>query len=288
MAVEKDPGSQPEKPKAAPSVDHEARARDLEAKLAAEQQAREQERQQLAAALQDPEVVKNLAARVTGGQPQAAATDDGDEGTLVDRRELKRHMEQVSRQTANVVIETTARSAKQIRAAHLRAKAAEDPKFKKHQGEVTRLLDQMDPLQSSDPETIEKVYQVVRSNHLKDEEDEVRAEVRRQTLEELRARGVDVPDDEDEETDEEPEVAASPGRSGRPAGAASRQAAAPASAGSPSRVATSRRQQNTRTLTRDEKIAANIFNLTEEEYIRYHPNSGWKPDLMGFKGRTRI
>lgn len=289
MAVESDPGTKPAPAaKAAPPAEDTEKA-SLKAELEKERREREQERAQIAAALQDPEVVRNLHARVAGSQQQTQENEPEDESALVDRKELKRALDTVSRQAVNVVAETSGISAKQIRQANIRAKRAEDPKFSKYEKEVVALLDQLPPMQAADPDVIENTYKVVRSSHLDEEAEEMRARIREEERERLRARGVDLEDDDEpiDEPEEEDEPVRERGRAAKPAGAMSRGAAAPSAATSGSRSLGRSRNENRPQLTRDQRAAAEIFELTPEEFVKYG-DPKWKPDLMGSNGRHRF
>lgn len=282
MAVEKSPADKgafekkepvAETPQAASPVDEE------KVRLA------EELKQARAALGEVGEMVKSGRLKLVEEQAQQHAAEPEDDSALVDRKELKRFADDIKRTVAGVVVETTAQSARQIRASqteHLRGKLKN---FDKYEKEINALLDKVDPRLAADPATIQQVYRVVRANHIDEEvAEEVNARVPAQSAEDE-----DVWGEPEEEVEPEPEAAAPSGRarSAEPV-ARPRGGVAPSGDASASRPVLRSRTERAQPLSRDERRIAEAFGFTSAEEYRRYGDMNWKPDLMGSKGRTRF
>jgi len=278
MAVEKDPGSKGEFEKpTAPDPDEAKRLRD---ELAAEKRAREEERAQLAAALKDPATVKALHDQVMGQQQPQKPEPEEDDTALVDRKELKRFADDIKRTVAGVVVENTAHASKLTRSNTKELMRGKLKNFDKYEKEIDSLLDKMDPRIAAQPDTIQKVYKVVRSDHIEEELEEAE-----------RSRGANREDAETEfplmeEEAESRKVAG--GMSGTLPTARHSGGVAPTGDASASRPVSSRRETTSKPLSRDERVAAQLFGIQSAEEFRRYGDPNWKPDLLGSKGRSRF
>jgi len=288
VAIEKDPAQptrEPQKPKepepiaAAPATDAEKEA--LRAELAQHKQAMNELAQMVQAGR-----VKIL------DQPEKKEEPEEDDSALVDRKELKRHFEDLKKSVAGAVIETTVRGAKQIRDANIEILKSQNPKLQKYEAEVKSILERMpDQQQASHPDTIKQVLRVVQSNHQTDEEAEIRREERAKFRQELAAKGIDLdeeeespPDDELDQDERQAKVGPARGESRAPRGAGG---VAPSGDASASRYS-SRTARSVPPLSRDEKVIAEQFGIESAEEFRRLSDKNWKPDTTGFHGKTRI
>ena len=282
MAVEKDPGSKGEFEKQSQPQADPDEAKRLRDELAAEKRAREEERAQLAAALKAPATVKALHDQVMGQQQPQKPEPEEDDTALVDRKELKRFADDIKRTVAGVVVENTAHASRNIletKIEQLRT-SGKYKNFDKYLPGMRELLGKMDPRIASQADTIEKVYKVVRSDHLDGEVEE-----------EVRSRGAQRVEAEDEfpllEEEAEPRRVAG-GMSGTLPTARHSGGVAPTGDASASRPVSSRRETSSKPLSRDERVAAQLFGITSAEEFRRYGDPNWKPDLLGSKGRQRF
>jgi hypothetical protein len=243
---------------------------------------------QISAALQDPETIKALAARVGGGgKPPDGAPEEGDDSALIDRKELKRHFEDLKKNLAGVLVETTGQSSKQIRQAQKEILRPKLPHFARFEKEIDGLLDKVDPRQAASPETIQNVYNLVVSQHQTELLAEREAEIRKQIEDEFRERGW-TRDEINEEAAERAEAEFEPGLSGAPSKAPARPGAAPSGDASVTRSNNRTREAAAQWRDRDEKTAAGLFGITSPEEFRRYSDPKWRPDIYGFAGKERI
>lgn len=234
-------------------------------------------------------------------QPEAPkAVEPEDDSALIDRRELKRAVDEIKTQAANVIVQTTAQSAQQMRVFAKDSVRSRLKNFDKYESEIDELLNKIpDPRVAASPETIAQVHRIVRANHLDEEVEETVAEKRQAWESELRSKGW-TPDEIEEELEvredalrEDAAEAAAPspaarGGTGQARPGARSAGVAPSGNASGARLAAQRTRAQVPPLTRDQKVMAEQFGITSaEEWHRYADRS-YRHDSLGFKGRKRI
>jgi hypothetical protein len=196
-----------------------------------------------------------------------AAPVDEDDSALIDRKELKRREQVLAQQVAGAIMHQTAVTSKLARENTKENMRGKLKNFDKYEGEIDALLDKLDPTVAARADTIRNVHKVVVAQHM-DEEIESEVEAR------LASRA----EDEGEERGHIPGAMPSPQRS-------------PAAMGgdaSVGRVAARNRDVTIKPLSRDERIAAEIFGIKDAAEFRKYGDKSWRPDLLGSKGRTRF
>jgi len=203
-------------------------------------------------------------------KPAGAAVEE-DDTALVDRKELKRREQELRQQVAGAIQQQSQLAARLTRTNTMALLEPTLKNFTKYKPEIDSLLSKMDPAVAADPDTIRKAYKVVRAEHL-DEEIE----------QEVASRAAARSEDDDYEPESEapiriPGAMASPTRGVAPTGDAS-------GVGRPS---SRNAGVQIRPLSREEKVAANLWGMNAEEWRRYG-DKGWSPDILGSKGRRKF
>lgn len=254
----------------------------------------EELRQTRAAMAEIGEMVKSGKLKLQDSPQPAAEPHEEDDSALVDRKELKKFAQGLQQSVANAFVQTTQMSARQMRDAQMELMRPKLEDFDKYEEEIKGILDKVDPTVAANPATIKTVYDIVEAKHSKtNRADALKAE-RAAYREELRSKGYEVPDDEEEALEEvaaevEAAVERPAGRAqtaksvARPSGGV-----APAGDASASRPILRSRTERIEPLSREEKDMAARFGMSEADYRKYDPRSGWKPDTQGFKGKTRL
>jgi hypothetical protein len=236
--------------------------------------------------------LKQLGDMVQRGDLVVAKKDtppvEEDDTALVDRKELKKHLQTMEGMVAGAITQQTALNANLNRETAIELMKGSLPDLEEHRAEIVALLDKMDPRVAAQPNTIRQAYKLVASSHLDEKKSKMEKEIEARVKAELRAQGVEVPD-EDEGGDVE--VSEAPERAGRvQAALPSRPSSgvAPVGDGSSNRTMVSRRDVNIKPLSRDERTAANLFGIKDAAEYRRLADRTWKPDMMGSKGRTKF
>jgi len=271
--------SQKQSPTKTPEPNRDAEeAKAAKAALEAERRARAEEREQLAAALRDPNTVKALHDSVVGAsQPKPEVEED--DTALVDRKELKRFADDIKKTVAGAIVETTSHGARLTRSNTKELLRGKLKNFDKYEQEIDGLLDKMDPRIAAQPDTIAKVYKVVRADHLDEEVEE-----------EVRSRQP-VRDDEDDEfpiDEEDARERVAGGIRGALPTARHSGGVAPTGDASASRPVANRREVSVKPLSQQEAAAAKLFGIKSAEEYRRMGNKAWSPDALGSKGRERF
>lgn len=218
-----------------------------------------------------------------------------DDTALIDRREMKRAIEELKNSAANVIVETTAQSARQMRHLAKDSLRSKLKNFDKYEAEIDGILEKIpDPRVAASPETIRQVHKLVRSQHHDEELEEAVAEKKREWESDLQAKGW-TPDEIEEEVEERAEAlledsGAGASREGtrqakpvaRPAGVA------PAGNASGARLASQRTRAAAPPLTREQRVIAEQFGISSAEEWHRYADPNYRHDSMGFKGRKRI
>ncbi len=253
-----------ENPPAAPPVAAAPPADDAE-----KQQLRAQLQQTQGALGEVAEMVKSGKLKLSDALPGPVVEED--ESALVDRKELKRHLEEMKRAVAGAVIETSSHSARMVQGNTMDLIAPRLKNFDKYKTEIQALLGKMDPRVGAQAETIEKVYKVVRAEHM---EEEMAAE--RASWEAGRSEDAEEGDDVAPVSNRIPGAMAGSGRT--PA----------ASMGDASMRPATRGRESVKPLSRDERVAAQLFGITDAAEYRKYADRSWSPDLFGSKGRSKF
>lgn len=283
MAVEKSPGDKgaftpPEPPKIeTPSVDEE------KVRMA------EELRQAKAALGEVGEMVKSGKLKLADETPQVAAEPE-DDSALIDRKELKKFAQGLQQTVAQAFVQTSAHQARQMRDAQIELLRGKLPNFDKHEAEIRGLLDKVDPVVASNPDTIRQVHRIVAANHKDEEISEAKRQAREEALQELRDQGIDVPEDETfEEVPSEETRPQTAGRAqsakpvARPSGGV-----APSGDASASRPLLRSKNERIAPLSREERTIAAQFGFKSAEEYRQYADPNWHPDTQGSKGRSKF
>lgn len=239
------------------------------------------EKQRLAAELaQTKQALGEVAEMVKSGKLKLADENpppekEEDDTALVDRKELKRFAEDIKKTVAGAIVETTSQSARLTLANTKDLLRPKLKNFDKYESEMDTLLAKMDPRVAASPDTITQAYKVVRANHL---DEEIEAEVA--------ARASNREDDEDDAENQSPEESAPVGRIPGSMPSGQRGGVAPAGNAALSRTNMLNRPV-IKPLSRDEKVAAGLWEMNAEEFRRYGDTT-WRPDLLGAKGRRKF
>lgn len=246
-----------------------------------------QEAEQAKQALQEiAGLVQSGKLRLVNEPQQAAPPQEEDETALVDRKELKKLKQELVEGVSNAFMQTTSQTAAQLREANMELLRPKLKNFEKYEKEVDALLQKMDPRLASRPETIKQVYQVVRSGHM---EEEIEAEVasRIPAQESEADEGGWEADFVAPESAEPVERVASRAPQ-RQAARPSQGGVAPAGDASASRPAARGRQIALQPISREERQMAEIFGIKSADEWRKYGDPNWRPDMTGFKGRSRV
>ena len=232
-------------------------------------------------------------------QPEAPkAVEPEDDSALIDRRELKRAVDEIKTQAANVIVQTTAQSAQQMRVFAKDSVRGRLKNFDKYEAEIDDLLNKIpDPRVAASPETIAQVHKIVRSNHLDDEVEETLAERKQAWEGELRAKGW-TPDEIEEELEvredalrEDAAEASAPaprGGTGQARPGARSAGVAPSGNASGARLAAQRTRAAVPALTREQKVMAEQFGITSAEEWHRYADRNYRHDSLGFHGKRKI
>lgn len=229
-------------------------------------------------------------------QSPPPAVEPEDDTALIDRREMRKAIDELKASAANVIVETATHSARQMRHLakdNLRGKLKN---FDKYEAEIDGILEKIpDPRVAASPETIKQVHKLVRSQHIDEEVEETLSERRRDWESDLRSKGWEPDEIEDEievrtEALRESEGEVTPSREGtrqakpvaRPAGVA------PAGNASGARLASARRQAASPPLTRDQRVIAEQFGISSADEWHRYADPNYQHDSLGFRGRKRI
>jgi hypothetical protein len=234
-------------------------------------------------------------------QPEAPkAVEPEDDSALIDRRELKRAVDEIKTTAANVIVETATHSARQMRVLAKDSMRGRLKNFDKYESEIDALLEKIpDPRVAASPETIAQVHKIVRANHIEDEMADTLAEKKAEWETDLRSKGW-TPDEIEEEVDDRAEAlredaveAVGAGRGEREGSRQARPVArsagvAPAGNASGARLAASRQRAAVPPLSRDERVMADQFGISSAEEYRRYADPNYRHDSLGFHGKKRI
>lgn len=220
---------------------------------------------------------------------------DDDDTALIDRRELKKHLEDLKAVTANVVVETTTHNARQMRHLAKDSLRSKLKNFDKYETEIDALLEKIpDPRVAASPETIRQVHKLVRSQHIDEEMEETFVERKREWENDLRAQGWE-PEEIEEEIEARTEALADdsggeqPRGGTRPAKPVARSSGvAPAGNASGARLASSRSRIASPPLSREQRVVAERFGITSAEEWHKYADKNYVHDSLGFHGKRRI
>ncbi len=271
VSSETNPETQPSSPPpvvAAPPSDDAKSAR-LEAELAQTKQALGEV----------AEMVKSGKLTLAPDSPKAEVEED--DTHLVDRKELKKRERDMVERVAGAIqyqSASVARLARENTKENLRGKLKN---FDKYEGEIIQRIGTYAP-QAARADTIRKVHKVVAAEHSEEVHGEVAAEAVQRERERLRARGIEIP--EDDEDDEIAPTGRIPGAMASPA----RSPVAPAGDASVGRFATRNRDVSIKPLSPEERVAAGIFGIKDAAEWRKYGDKNWRPDLLGSKGRQKF
>ncbi len=218
--------------------------------------------------------------KIVEDQPKTEVPED--DTALVDRKELKKLAADLTKKVADVVVETTSHSARQIRQANKELLRGKLKNFDRYEEKIDGLLDKLDPRAAASPDVIRQVYKVVRAENLEAEiEEGVSARSPQREVDEDDPFGVE--EDENEGT-----MQPTGGTRASQPVARSSGGVAPSGDASASRPVASRRDTMTKPLNRDERAIAGMFGISSAEEFRRMEDPRWKPDTMGAKGRQRF
>lgn len=247
----------------------------------------EELRQAKAALGEVGEMVKSGKLKLAEETPQTAEPED--DSALVDKKELKKFAAGLQQTVAQAFVQTTAHQARQMRDAQIELLRGKLPNFDKHEAEIRGLLDKVDPTVASNPDTIRQVHRIVAANHKDEEIEQAKREAREEALAELRAQGIEIPEDETLE-EAEPEAERQPtGRAqsakpvARPSGGV-----APSGDASASRPLLRSKNERIEPLSREERTIAAQFGFKSAEEYRRYADPNWHPDTQGSKGRSKF
>jgi len=250
----------------------------------------EELRQAKAALGEVGEMVKSGKLKMVEEAPAPEVPED--DSALIDRKELKKFAQGLQQTVAQAFVQTTAHQARQMRDAQIELLRSKLPNFDKHEAEIRGLLDKVDPTVASNPDTIRQVHRIVAANHKDEEITEAKRQAREEALQELRDRGIEIPEDETfEEVELEKGMLEQPtaGRAqsakpvARPSGGV-----APSGDASASRPLLRSRNERIEPLSREERAMAAQFGFKSAEEYRRYADPNWHPDTQGSKGRTKF
>jgi uncharacterized membrane protein len=232
-------------------------------------------------------MVKSGKLKLAEDAPAPEAPED--DSALVDKKELKKFAQGLQQTVAQAFVQTSAHQARQMRDAQIELLRGKLPNFDKHEAEIRGLLEKVDPVVASNPDTIRQVHRIVAANHKDEEITEAKRQAREEALQELRDQGIEIPEDEALEEVEQEVERPTAGRAqsakpvARPSGGV-----APSGDASASRPLLRSRNERVEPLSREERQMAAQFGFKSAEEYRRYADPNWHPDTQGSKGRSKF
>jgi hypothetical protein len=243
----------------------------------------EELRQARAALGEVGEMVKTGKLKLSEPTPPVEQVED--DSALIDRKELKKFAQSLNQTVGQAFQATNAHHARQMRDAQIELLRGKLKDFDKLEVTVRELLDKVDPVVASNPETIKQVHRIARADYLEKKE-----------TEEAAARAAAIPEGSEDpwgeplEEDTEEVLRPNAGRAPQGAKPVARQSGgvAPSGDASASRPTLRTRTERAQPLSNEERAVAERFGFTSAAEYRQYADKNWHPDTQGSKGRGRF